>query len=534
MSSSAEPGSAISGGGQGLDPSSAQSPRLSGPIAALIGVLAMAAALAVGQVIALFVGAGAAPVSAVGDAAIDAAPAWLKDFAVRAFGEADRVVLLLGMGVVLLLLAMLAGLISRQRPFPGATLVAAAGLVGIVAVLTRSELGQLAVLAPLGSLVGGVLVFRWLHRLAQARGYAADAAERALSRRVFLRASGGVALGAVAFGGIAQWLLGRGDVTGSRAELGRVVPDQPAPAIPPGADFVDAGTPPFITPNADFYRVDTAFVVPQVPAEQWRLRVHGMVDRELNLTFEDIRRRPLRERTITMSCVSNEVGGPYISTADFTGIPLADLLAEAGVRSGAEQLFSTSSDGYTAGTDLARLRDPADGAMLAIGMNGQPLPVEHGFPARMVAPGLYGYVSATKWVVDMELTTWAARTPYWLTRGWAREAPVKTQSRIDFPAESAQVPVGRVVASGLAWAMPRRITEVQVRVDDGPWLRAELGAEVSGHTWRMWRIPLRLGAGEHRLTCRAVDERGQPQTGELAPVTPDGATGWHTVQVTAS
>ncbi len=309
---------------------------------------------------------------------------------------------------------------------------------------------------------------------------------------------------------------------------------EPVPPLPSGADFARQGTPSFLTPNANFYRIDTALVVPQVRAEDWTLRVHGMVDSELSLSYDDIRSRPLVERRVTLCCVSNPVGGPYVSTATFVGVELADLLEEAGVRPGARQLFSTSADGWTCGTPVGAALDRERGALLALGMNGEPLPLEHGFPARMVVPGLYGYVSATKWVVDMEVTTWNARRAYWLERDWAREAPVKTQSRVDRPRESATVGLGTVTAAGVAWAQPTGVEAVRVRLDDGPWREADLAADVSDDTWRMWRIDLEITEpGEHRVTCRAVDKSGSAQTGERAPVLPDGATGWHTVAFTA-
>ncbi|MQA08303.1 MAG: molybdopterin-dependent oxidoreductase [Pseudonocardiaceae bacterium] len=509
-------------------------PSLPAGTAALVGVLAVAAALAAGHLVAALVGSGASPYLAVGNAAIDLTPEWLKEFAIRTFGEDNKLVLLAGMAVVLLLVAVLAGLISRRGSLPGTLLAVGLGVVGLVAVFTRPDVGQLAVLAPATSLLVGVGVFRWLHRLALARVVAVGATEtdQALPRRAFLRASTGVALGAGVLGAGGQLLTGGSDATGSRRALGRITPASPAPPIPPGADFAAQGTPRFITPSKDFYRVDTALVVPQLAAEDWRLRVHGMVDRELVFNFDDVRSRELRERTITMVCVSNEVGGPYISTANFVGVPIAELLREAGVRDGAEQLFSTSTDGYTAGTDLTKLTNEDDGAMLAIGMNGESLPVEHGFPARMVVPGLYGYLSATKWVVDMELTTWEAKRPYWLDRGWAREAPVKTASRIDAPGDGATVAAGRVVVSGIAWAQPRGIDKVEVRVDGGRWLPAELSTGVSTDTWRMWRIAMDLEPGRRRVECRATDSSGYQQTGRRTPTAPDGATGWHSVTFT--
>ncbi|WP_447004629.1 molybdopterin-dependent oxidoreductase [Saccharothrix isguenensis] len=463
--------------------------------AALVGILGVAAALAAGHLVAGLVGPSASPFLAVGNTAIDFTPSAVKDFAIRAFGTADKLVLLLGMAVVV-------------------------GLLGAVAVLYRPDLGRLGVLAPVASLVAGVAVFRWLH--------ARSSAPTVEGRRTFLVASGATAVGAGLAGLTGQLIGGRVDVEASRRAVGEIKPAAPAPAIPADADFAAEGTPPFITPNEDFYRIDTALSVPRVRAEDWSLRVHGMVDRELTLDYDDLRRRDLVERTVTLVCVSNEVGGRYVSTANFVGVPLRDVLVEAGVRPDADQLFSTSVDGWTAGTPTAAVLEPDRGALIALAMNGEPLPVEHGFPARLVVPGLYGYVSATKWVVDLELTTFAARRAYWLERQWAREAPVKVMSRIDRPGRRSTVS-GRVVATGVAWAQPVGVARVEVRVDNGPWQTATLSADVSDSTWRMWRIELDLPAGGHTIESRATDKAGSTQPQARVDSLPDGATGWHSV-----
>ena len=493
------------------------------PTAALVGLLGVAAALAAGHLVAGVVGPPASPFLAVGNTAIDFTPSPVKDFAVRAFGTHDKLVLLLGMAVVLLVAAVAAGLLSRRSPLPGTVLAVVLGLLGVAAVLHRPDLGQLGVLAPVVALATGVAVFRWLHAKASNPADAPD------GRRAFLIASGASGVAAL----IGQFAGGRVDVEASRRAVGELKPASPAPPLPPTADFAAEGTPTFVTPNADFYRIDTALSVPRVRAEDWVLRVHGLVDRGLNLRYDDLRRRDLVERTVTMVCVSNEVGGPYISTANFVGVPLRDVLLEAGVRAGADQLFSTSADGWTAGSPLDVVLEPDRGALIALGMNGEPLPLAHGFPARLVVPGLYGYVSATKWVVDLELTTFAAKRGYWLDRGWAREAPVKVMSRVDRPQRRSTVP-GRVVATGVAWAQPTGVDRVEVRVDNGPWRTATLADEVNGSTWRMWRVELDLPPGGHTIEARATDRAGttQPQA-RVAPV-PDGATGWHSVFFTVA
>ena len=351
-----------------------------------------------------------------------------------------------------------------------------------------------------------------------------------VDRRGFLVASG-VALGvAAAAGMLGQVLSRRNQADASRAAVTVPPAAEPSPAASAGTDFGVDGLSPFYTPNGDFYRVDTALIVPSVPAEDWSLRVHGMVERELTLDFEQLSARPLIERDITLACVSNEVGGPYVGNARWVGAPLADLLDEAGVDPAATQLVSTAVDGFTLGTPVAAVTDGRD-AMLAIAMNGEPLPIEHGFPVRMLVPGLYGYVSATKWLVDLELTTFDAFDPYWVRRGWAEQAPIKTQSRIDTPKPLASVPSGDVVIAGVAWAQHRGVEMVEIRIDQGEWREAELATEDTIDTWRQWRIVAPLEAGNRTISVRATDATGEVQTTERAEPFPDGATGQHSIVI---
>ncbi|GAA2795358.1 molybdopterin-dependent oxidoreductase [Saccharopolyspora taberi] len=458
---------------------------------------------------------------AVGNTAIDLTPAPVKDFAIRIFGTADKSALLIGMALVIGALAVAGGLLSRRAPWPGVILIGAFGLLGIAAVAVRPDFAPAALLAPLAAPVTGIWAFLTLHRAVSAdeAGTRPDR-RRFLTTSVSLAASAGVAGAVGAFAG-----SGTGADESRRLAGARIPPVTPPP---PGADFTGSGGVPFLTPNRNFYRIDTALSVPQLRAEDWRLRLHGMVDRELDLGYEDLLRRGLIIRTITLACVSNEVGGDLISTAEFHGVPVRDLLLEAGVRPGAQQLFTTSADGFDTGTPLDVLLEADRDAMLAVGMNGEPLPFEHGFPVRMVVPGLYGYVSATKWLVDAEVTTFDRRH-YWEKRGWAKQAPVKTQSRIDRPRPRSSVPAGPVTVAGVAWAQHTGIDRVEVRVDGGPWREAELATDVGRDTWRMWRVTFHLPPGQHVVECRATDRAGRTQTGNRQPVLPDGATGWHSV-----
>ena len=535
--------------------------------AALVGVLSVGAALALGQLIAGLLNNGeASPYLAVGETFIDHVSAPLKEFAVRNFGTGDKTVLLESMGVVLLGFGVLAGLVSRRRPTPGLVLATVLGAIGIFAVLTRGGVTPLDVLAPITSLLAGVGVFAVLHRLALewtvARTRQADATALAAapaepgdetwqrpeagpdlaaladrtgrSRRRFLASSAGIAVGAgvVAVGG--NMLTEQAAALASRAAVGPLVATYTAPAIPLGADFTGTGTPSYLTGNGDFYRIDTELTVPSVQTGDWSLKIHGMVDREITFSYSDIRNRPLTEQLVTLCCVSNPVGGPYISNAQWIGVPIADLLAEAGVHPGADQVLSTSVDGWTAGTPVDMLTDRSVGALLAIGMNGQPLPIEHGFPARMVVPGLYGYVSATKWVVDMKLTTFAADQAYWVPRGYSQQAPVKTESRIDVPAAFARVRSGSVPIAGIAWAQGKGIEKVEVSLDNGPWQPTQLSTLVSKNTWRMWRVFVNLKPGSHTVRARATDATGYTQTADVVDTVPNGASGYPSVQFTAN
>jgi DMSO/TMAO reductase YedYZ molybdopterin-dependent catalytic subunit len=507
--------------------------RIPAGVAMLIGVLGVAAALAAGHLVAAFIDPNASPFLAVGNAAIDLTPSWLKEFAVTSFGTADKTVLLSGMAVFLLVAACVAGLLSRRSPIPGTVLAVVLGGLAIVAVFSRTDLGQLASIAPLASLVAGVMTFRRLHAAAL-RVREAGGGPDSPQRRTFLIGSVGVAVGAGA-AGIAGQLLGtRVDVEGSRATVTRRLAKYREQNGIAGADFAQDGTPTYLTPNDTFYRIDTALSVPRLRAEDWSLRIHGMVDRELTLGFDDVMGMDLITRTVTMTCVSDDVGGPYISTAAFTGVLLRDLLAKAGVHSGADQVFSTSVDGYTAGSPLEVIMDKGRNAMLAVGMNGEALPPEHGFPVRLVVPGLYGYVSATKWVTDIELTTFDAKTQYWVPRGYSAKAPIKTESRIDSPRGQSSVPAGKVVVAGIAWAQTKGIAKVELQMDGGPWQEADLAVQPTKEAWRMWRRTFDLRPGSHTVLVRATDSTGYTQTMDRADPIPDGATGLHSVVFTAA
>ncbi|TCK25161.1 molybdopterin-dependent oxidoreductase [Pseudonocardia endophytica] len=512
-------------------------PVIARPWAAGAGLLGVASALAAGDLVAGLLDPPSSPFLAVGNQFIRMTPEWLKQFAIATFGTYDKVALLGGMAVVIALAGVVAGLASRRTPTPGQGVIIAMGVLAAVAATLAPTFGVLDLVPAVAAPAVGYGVFTVLHRAllawAAAPGQHAAPEGTGLARRRALTLAGVALAGTALAGALGRLLAG----SGTDAVPDTVVPPAaapPPPRIPAGADFAASGTPSFLTPNDSFYRIDTALQVPRVGAASWSVRIHGMVEREVTLTFDQLRSRRLIEKPITMTCVSNPVGGDLASTALFLGVPLVDLLMEAGVQPGAEQVFSTSVDGFTTGTPVTALTDTGRDAMLAIGMNGKALPVEHGFPVRMVVPGLYGYVSGCKWITDMEVTTWDANPSFWELRGWSREAPIKTQSRIDVPRSEATVPAGRVVVAGTAWAQHTGITRVEVRADGGRWQSAELATEVGIDTWRMWQAPVDLAPGRHQLQVRATDRSGYLQTAQLQDVIPDGATGWHTISVTAA
>ncbi|WP_425581966.1 molybdopterin-dependent oxidoreductase [Streptosporangium fragile] len=353
----------------------------------------------------------------------------------------------------------------------------------------------------------------------------------AFDRRALL--TGALGAAAVAgVGGLAGRLLsGRAEVGVARAGIALPEPATPAAPLPAGVDFKIKGLSPFVTPNADFYRVDTALVVPQVDPADWTLKIHGLVDRPVELTFADLMKRTVTEADVTLCCVSNEVGGPYIGNARWLGVSLADVLRDAGVQKGADMLLSTSADGWTCGTPVDVVLDGRN-ALLAFAMNGEALPIDHGFPVRQVVPGLYGYVSATKWVTDIKVTRFDQDEAYWTPRGWSAKGPIKTQSRIDLPHDGATVRPGRTVIAGVAWAQHKGVDAVEVRVDRGPWRQARLAEAPTADTWRQWVIDdWDATPGTHTIAVRATDATGYTQVADRAPVAPDGATGWHTIRV---
>ncbi len=549
---------------------------------AVVGVLAAAVAVGAAQLAAGLTAPQGSPVLAVGQAAIDLTPPPVKNFAISAFGTDDKTVLLGGILVVLALYAAVVGVLAVRRLAFGMWGLALFAVIGLAAALTRpGSTPEYAVPTLAGAAAGAIALTRLVRaagRLgvpsrpapapqtpaarqtltppdlpappeapdpsrgnAGASGYSftylPNPGDRGPSRwparRRFLVTSG-IAAAAAAAGTIGgRELITRRDVGQARAAIRFPRPASPAPRLPAGSDLKIPGLTSFITPDDSFYRVDTALLVPQVDPATWRLRIHGMVQREVTITFADLLKRPLIEAYVTLTCVSDPVGGPFAGNARWLGASLADLIRQARPRAGADQLLSTSVDGFTSGTPLQVVLDGRD-ALLAVAMNGAALPVEHGFPARMVVPGLYGYVSATKWVTDIEITTFAAASAYWAQRGWSQQAPIKTESRIDVPAGGATLRPGVTPVAGVAWAQHKGIAAVEVRVDRGPWHEARLAAVPGIDTWRQWVWQWPATPGSHLLEARATDKAGYTQTSVQAQPEPDGASGYPSAQVTVS
>jgi DMSO/TMAO reductase YedYZ molybdopterin-dependent catalytic subunit len=532
-------------------------------------VVAAGAVLSAAELVGAFFTAQATPLIALGSTFIDFTPPWLKDFAIATFGTGDKLALFIGMAVTIVLLACALGIVAYRRWALGALGVLLMGAVIVASVLTRAGAQPLDALPSVIGTAAGLIVLRVLttrlrrtqqrtdrernpalahdpapaHKADQAPAPApapapaqaqndASRDRPATSRRAFFTAAGiTAAVSAIAATGGRLLGSARSNAAQARNSLQLPAPAKAAPAVPAGVQSGTPGVTPWLTPNDEFYRIDTALSVPALNVQDWELRVHGLVDREIRLSFQDLLEAELIESHISLTCVSNPVGGNLAGNARWLGMPLRDVLRMAGPQDGADMVLSTSSDGFSASTPLEVLQDGRD-AMLAIGMNGEALPLEHGFPVRMVVPGLYGFVSATKWVVDLEVTRFADSKAYWTDRGWAERGPIKTMARVEVPRSFAKVPAGRVAVGGTAWAQTRGITKVEVQIDDGPWTEATLAAEASVDTWRQWSFDWEATPGPHTIRARATDATGEVQTEKRADPVPDGASGWQSLAVT--
>lgn len=498
---------------------------------AAAGLSASIVAVGLAELVAAVVEPSASPFAVIGSGLIDLAPSWAKDTAIALFGTGDKAALLVGIAVVLVAVAAAAGILERRWSGVGAVILGALGGVAVVAAMIRPGAGPFAWLPGIVAGLVAVIVLRMLiGRLRPVAGLQPDDEDR---RRFLLWTAGVAATGLVALvvGNVARGASRSLDAVRAALRLPKAA--RPAAPVAAGAELGIPGLAPVVTPNAEFYRIDTALIVPQVDPADWSLRIHGMVDREVRITWDELLAMPMQESDVTLACVSNEVGGSLIGNARWLGLPVRELLARAGVAADADMVLSTSADGFTASTPIEALTDDRD-ALLAIGMNGEPLPIEHGFPVRMVVPGLYGYVSATKWVTQLEVTRFDRATAYWTTRGWSERGPIKLQSRIDVPRRGQSIPAGDAVIAGMAWQQHVGIAGVEVRIDDGPWRAAELATAISSDTWVQWSLAWEAQSGAHTVECRALSADGQTQTSDPAAPAPDGAQGWHRIDVSVA
>ena len=503
-------------------------------------MLAAIGGIAAAHLVAGLTNPAASPVLAVGSVVIDATPTPVKEYAVAQFGTADKPILLAGVTLVTVIAAAIAGILSRRRVGLGVGFIVLLTGLATVAALTRPVAVPSDAIPGVVSAVVGLAILLGLQRLlsrsersagqsARAEGSVLPATAYPTShdgRRQFLIGAAAVTVGAAGAAAFGQKLSSADSVPQVRLS----VPTDAAGAFPQGIEREVRGITPLRTSNAAFYRVDTNLTVPRVNADRWKLQIGGMVDKPLTITYRDLMAMPMIERDITLTCVSNEVGGGYVGGARWQGVRLADLLDRVGVHPGSDQLLSTAVDGFQIGTPMEVVRDGRD-AMIAVGMNGQPLPAIHGFPVRMVTPGLYGFVSATKWLARLTATTYAKDVAYWTERDWATDAPIKMSSRVDTPRPLSTIKAGMTAIGGVAWAQHIGIGVVEVSVDDGPWQKTKLGPDVGLDYWRQWYLPWRATPGRHAIKVRATDRKGVLQVSQRAKPFPNGSSGIQEVVV---
>ncbi len=504
---------------------------------ALAGAVAGLSGIAVSHAATNALNARATPSLVVAEVVIAKTPGGIAESLSQVVGRTDKRIHVAGVTLAIIVLGALAGVLTQRSRMAGNLVFLLMGAAALAALMSRPGFTATSLIPLAAGVVTWLVVLAFLVDAAPVTRSTDGEVSTGLTdrdgdtRRGFLLKAGVVAAGSLAVAASGR-LFGRSRraVETSRRLLRLPVSRGVAPA---DADLGLSQLTPWRVPNDDFYRIDTALVLPAIDPTEWRLRIHGMVDQELTLTYQDLLDRELTEAWVTLCCVSNPVGGDLIGNAHWSGVRVADLLAEAGVSPDADAVRQTSKDGWNCGTPIGALTDGRN-AMLAIAMNGEPLPVDHGFPVRMVVPGLYGFVSATKWVVDLEVTRFEDFTAYWTERGWSAQGPVKTESRIEVPGNGSEVKAGPMRVGGYAWAQHTGIEAVEVRIDGNAWIRAELGGVPGNDTWVQWAATLDVPAGDHTLAVRATDRSGYTQTAARADVIPDGATGWHTIDFTAT
>lgn len=517
----------------------------SGRRVAFAGAVAVSAALALGELIAGLVPGVPSPLLAVARFIVDIQPPGAKELVVALFGTADKLAFQVFIVLVAAVVGAVLGRLSPKRPELAAAVLVVFTFAGFMASLREpGVVATLSVAAAAVEALVGIYLLRRLVALAIPPGtvVASSPMRRSetasmpdWSRRTLLQVGGALAVGSVAAGTLGRILLEKQRAPAVPAS-GIPSPEVPA-LLPSGADLATtdlsaAGLSPIVVPNADFYRIDTAFIPPTVDRATWRLKVTGLVDHPVELSYDELVSLPIIEQFVTIACVSNEVGGDLVGNAKWTGVALRDVLAMAGVQANADQLVGRSVDGFTAGMPVEWVMDESRVPMIAVGMNDEPLPRAHGYPARLIIPGLYGYVSATKWLAELELARFDAFQAFWVPRGWAAKAPILTQSRIDVPARGATVTTGRIAIAGVAWAPDRGISAVEVNIDGAGWARAKASTPISATTWVQWLYAWDAAPGAHVIEVRATDGTGEVQTDAISSPAPDGARGHDRIQVT--
>ena len=514
---------------------------------AVAGALAAGVAMAAAELVAGLVRGAPSLITAIGSLVISLQPPGAKDLMIRLFGTNDKVALNVSVVVIALVVAAAAGVLAAHRRWLGVAVFVAFGLLAATAALRDPLASQALAVGNAGvAVAAGLVVLLGLLRLASpastagdgpvessAEGdWVADLRTPEWTRRRFLIASAGTLGGVIVAGGVGRTLLDEQHADAIVSSTKIPAPLLAVPALAADQALTAPGLTPLVVPNADFYKIDTALLVPRVDPATWKLDVTGMVAHPLTFTYDELLAMPLYEQYVTIACVSNLVGDHLVGNALWTGVRLKDVLEAAAVQPGATQIVGRSVDDFSVGFPTAWAMAPEREPMIAVGMNREPLPANHGFPARLIVPGLYGYVSATKWLASIELTTREAVDGYWVPLGWAKDGPILTQSRIDVPTGGATVPPGAVEIGGVAWAPDRGITRVEVRIDDGAWQAARISRPISKATWVQWALAWTATTGPHSLEARATDGTGDVQTDQRSDPAPDGARGHHRISVT--
>ena len=524
--------------------------------AALSGMVGAALALASGELVASLTNKTTSLVLAVGEFIVDVTPGDVVRTSIETLGNSQKIVLLSAITVISILFGGFLGLLSRKHSDLSYLLFILFGIFGGWT-LNRDPLTSTTAALSLSATATliGLSAFVFLNNILDQpiNTSLEDPKNRYADRRQFLSWATGISVAAGAMTGTGRFLLKDDTIQNIRENI--VLPDieektgllksdtttpaSPTPAtttLPDEKDFFTfsemneiEGISPYITSNKDFYRIDTALRVPTIEPADWSLTLNGLVENPYELSYDEILEMDLVKKDVTLTCVSNEIGGPLVGNAVWSGVPLSEIISKSKPLPEAQQVMCHSVDGFTAGFPIENIFDGRT-ALLAVGMNGRPLPVIHGFPARLVVAGLYGYVSAVKWIKRIEICTWDGNDGYWIPRGWSKKAPIKISSRIDVPRER-RINSGINAVAGVAWAPLSGVKTVEVSFDSGPWQECNLGVSLSGESWSQWAYKWDAKPGKYEIKVRAIDNNGVIQSSNLASPAPNGAEGYDQISV---